>query len=78
MFKKFALAGNYKWVARLEEFVGIYNSRINRITKFAPKDINSENEYQIWKDSYKKVKKIVRKLKYKLGDFVRITRKKVI
>jgi hypothetical protein len=73
MWKEFSLNGNYKWIELLPKLINSYNNTKHSTIKIKPKDVTSKNEKQILKSVYKKIK-IFRQQKFKVGDFVRISR----
>ena len=73
MWKKFTEQGNYKWLEMLSKLVSEYNNRVHRTIGMKPVDVNKKNEQMILEKVYKEEYKRV-KLKYKVGDHVRIKR----
>lgn len=80
LYKYFSCNGSYKWVGKpLESIMHSYNNSVHRITKYKPTDVNKHNESTVLtniKDSQKTIK--VRKNKFNLGDYVRISKYKGI
>lgn len=77
MWKRFSLEGNYVWLDKLIDFTEFYNSRIHSKIKIAPCNVNKDNEEYILRNFFSPKFKLERKLRFKLGDHVRCTRKKV-
>lgn len=79
LYKYFSLNGNYKWLGKpLEVILESYNHTKHRTTKFKPIDVNKSNE-QVIKENILKTHKHVSipcKPKFKVGDYVRISRYK--
>lgn len=78
MWRRFSLEGNYVWIDKLQEFMETYNSRHHRTIGMAPIHVTKENEQHLRDTVFKNKNTIVRKCKFKVGDYVRTTRKKVI
>lgn len=77
MWKKFSFNGNYKWLNEYKTLVSMYNNKYHRTIKMKPADVNSLNEKQILKNCYNFLK-IYHPSKFKIGDYVRISRYKHI
>lgn len=77
MWKLFSLQGSYKWVGKLDDLVNEYNNTKHRTINMKPIDVNEKNEEFLIKNVYKNTQKIV-KSKYKIGDFVRVSKFKTI
>lgn len=78
MFKDFSLTSSYRWIDKLQTYIEFYNNRKHRTLKFLkPNQVNKENEASILKSCFSFPKRIEKKHKFSLGDFVRITRVKV-
>lgn len=60
----------------LQQLVDQYNSRQHRIIGMAPKDVNKNNERELWYKLYNDVVSHRAVFKYKTGDVVKIIRKK--
>lgn len=75
MWKEFSVQGNYKWINILPDIVNTYNNTIHRTTGLKPNSINKKNEQQVLTEVYNHLKIMdVHKPKFKLGDFVRISK----
>jgi hypothetical protein len=72
----FTKRGNYKWIDIIDDIVDVYNNTKHSTTKFKPIEINKSNEKFILETIYNKKKKnhILKKPKFKLGDYVRISK----
>lgn len=77
MWKRFSLQGNYEWFDKLQEFVDFYNSRFHRTIQMRPCDVRKDQEIYLRKKFFNPRQKLEKKLRFKLGDYVRTTRKKV-
>ena len=64
----------------LQDLVDGYNSSKHRSTSFAPNDVTPANEKKVRENLFPKIKKLKEHTKpvFKVGDSVRITRKKGI
>lgn len=70
------IKGNRKWIEILDEALEKYNNRKHRTLKMSPKEALKESNVQLLKNKvYRNIKKYVR-AKFKIGDFVRISRHK--
>jgi transposase InsO family protein len=80
MFRYFTSRGSHRWVDVLQDLIDGYNNSKHRSTSFAPNDVTSAVENVVRKKLYPKIKKEKEhsKPKFKVGDTVRITRKKGI
>jgi hypothetical protein len=78
----FTKRSNYKWVDIIDQIVDTYNHTKHSTTKLKPIEINKGNEKHILETVYdnnkKKIEKILKKPKFKLGDYVRISKYKKI
>lgn len=75
MWKKFSLQGNYKWINILDELIKDYNNSYHRSIRMAPKSVNKRNEKILLNTVYNNLKTF-KKGKYKINDFVRISKYK--
>lgn len=81
LFKLFSLNGNYRWYGKpLKDEINIYNQSRHRTTKFKPNEVNGSNAHLVMNNiKLAQVKsKKQDKIKFKLGDFVRISKYKSI
>ena len=78
MFKYFTSRGSHRWVDILQDLIDGYNHTKHSSTSFAPNDVTAANERIVRKKLFPKVKKLKEHSKaiFKIGDTVRITRKK--
>ncbi|XP_066600013.1 uncharacterized protein [Prorops nasuta] len=75
MWKGFTLNGNYKWRAMLQQLVDKYNSRKHRTIGMRPADVKPEHANKLLATVFSNIK-IVGRAKFKVGDFVRISKYK--
>ena len=75
MWKKFSFSGNYKWLPIIQSLIKDYNSIKHSTTKLPPEKITKKNENSILRNIYNEPK-IFQKSKYKVGNFVRISKHK--
>jgi len=73
MWKEFSLSGNYKWVEIVEKLVDKYNNTKHRTIKMKPCDVNKKNANQLLSTIYNHIK-VAAPAKFKVGDFVRISK----
>ena len=87
MWKRFSEEGTRRWIDMLPELMKEYNNRKHSVIKMTPKQaykLSKEEERKLWKSLYKepykniKSKEKINKLKpkFKVGDWVRISRVK--
>lgn len=78
MEKELLRQGNVKWVKLLPELIDKYLHNKHRTIQMAPADVNNQNEKKILKRIYKQYKIVRKKPKFKVGDFVRLSRQKLL
>ena len=78
MWKKFSLRGNYKWIDILPDLVSQYNSTYHRTIGMKPKDVTPSKVQQILSRVNKSQKRLINKVKFKIGDKVRVSKSKQI
>jgi hypothetical protein len=69
IYKHFSLEGKHVWFKHIHSLVGQYNNRTHRTIGMAPSEVTPETIL----NAYDMPKIAARKLKYKLGDTVRIS-----
>lgn len=77
MWKEFSMTGKYRWINIINELIHQYNNTKHRTIKMMPADVNKSNEKQILSSAYNRIK-LFKRGKYKVGDFVRISKYKHI
>lgn len=80
LYKCFSLNGSYHWLGLLEVVLKTYNNTKHRTIKYKPINVDKSNEYLI-KENIKKTYKYIsakseRTPKFKVGDYVRISKYK--
>ena len=80
MFRSFTARDSHKWIDILDDLVNGYNKTKHSSTKFAPNDVNDNNEQIVRNNLFPKVIKESKYLakNFKVGDTVRISTKKSI
>ena len=80
MYRSFTARGSHKWIDVLQDLVNGYNNTKHSSTKFAPNDVNDNNEHIVRKNLYPKIKKELKHIieHFKEGQTVRISTKKSI
>ncbi len=80
MYRMFTARGSHVWYNILDQLVDSYNNSYHRSIKRTPNQVNSSNETEVRKVLYPvdTRRTRARKGKFKIGDSVRITRKKSI
>jgi hypothetical protein len=68
----FVLVGKKKWISVLPKIIDAYNHTIHRSIGIRPVDVSSRNSFELWLKQNKT--QTVKKPKYKVGEFVRISR----
>lgn len=81
LYKSFSYNGNYKWLGQpLEVILKTYNNTKHQTIKYKPAEVNKYNEHDIKENINRTLKKIsslhTKKPKFKVGDYVRISKYK--
>lgn len=76
MWKMFSYEGSFKWINSIQKLVDEYNNTIHRTIKMKPVDVNVSCEKRLLRTVYRNDIKIDRNPKFKVGDFVRISKYK--
>ena len=77
MWKMFSAQGSYEWLDLLPKLLKKYNNKIHRSIGMKPKDVDIQNSKLVLAKLMPNQKKI-NKVKYKIGDHVRISKYKHI
>lgn len=77
------LQGSHKWIDSLQSIIDSYNTTKHRTIKMRPIDVNKKNESILLRTVYRtnqtlNVEKMNKKTKFKVGDYVRISKYKSI
>ena len=75
MFRAFTARGSHRWVDILDKLVDGYNDSYHRSIKMKPNEVNQSNESKVRRTLFPKLPRAA-KPRYKVGQTVRITRKK--
>lgn len=81
LWRQFNLQGSHKWLDNLQPIIDKYNATYHRTIKMRPNDVNSKNEKLLLETAYKNnhtLKPHGKKKKFKIGDYVRISKFKSI
>ena len=84
MYKYFTFRGSHRWIDVLPQIMEGYNGSIHRSIAMAPRDVNRENEMQLWDKQQSKGPQIVTRRRdeqhptFKVGESVRISHAKRI
>lgn len=78
MWKEFSKRGNYKWIDILDELINEYNNSYHSTIKMKPIEVNKDNEKEVLNNIYGDNKLKKEKPKFKLNDYVRISKYKGI
>lgn len=80
LWRQFNLQGSHKWLNHLQSIIDTYNSTTHRTIKMRPIDVDAQSQEHLLKTAYKQNRtlKSDRQIKFKLGDFVRISKFKSI
>lgn len=78
MWKKFSFRGSFKWIDILQSLVDEYNATKHRTIKMKPNDVGYDDENYLLNTVYRLNTgvSLQRKSKFKVGNFVRISRYK--
>jgi Integrase core domain len=74
MWKEFSLQGHYKWINLLSTIVENYNNKKHRTIKMKPRDVTKNHEKKLLDTVYNRIKISELNNKFKVGDFVRISK----
>lgn len=74
IWKAFSLQGSYQWLDLLDEIVNRYNNTKHTSIGIAPSKVNKKNEKSILNRFYNHIKMSDMKTKFKVGDYVRISK----
>jgi hypothetical protein len=77
MWKKFSFRGTHEWISILSDLIHEYNNTVHRTIGMMPSKVNKKNEKKLLQTVYSR-KKIFRKGKFKVGDYVRISKSKTL
>lgn len=80
MYRSFTARGTHNWIDILQNLINGYNQTQHSSTGFKPDDVKKSNERAVRKKLFPKIKKEAkyRTAFFKVGDTVRITRKKSV
>lgn len=76
MWQKLHLQGSYKWLKILKPLLDEYNNTKHSKIKMKPRDVTKDNEQELLDTVYNDRNVIRSKPKYKIGDYVRISKYK--
>lgn len=76
MWKYFSLRSTQEWIDILPQLVDQYNNTKHRTIKMKPNEVNEHNEEQLLLTVYNNSTPAMPKVKFKVGDFVRISKNK--
>lgn len=75
MYKQFTTRGSYEWFSILQSIVKSYNNTKHRTIGMKPQDVSKKHVKQIL-SRINKIKRPKKKLKFQIGDSVRISKAK--
>lgn len=78
MWKEFSLQGHYKWLDILPKIVQRYNNKKHRTTQMKPVKVTKKVEKLLLNTVYSRIKMTQLKTKFKIGDYVRISKRRGI
>ena len=78
MFRAFTKRGSHKWIDIVQDLVSGYNKTKHSSIGMAPDKVNKSNEKVVRKTLFPEKNKKLQKVKFKIGDSVRITRLKSV
>lgn len=76
MWKSFSLSGSYNWIDNLQKYLEFYNSRFHRTIGMPPIAVSVQNEAKLLNTVYNYSKEPVKKPKFSVGDYVRLSKYK--
>lgn len=77
IWQHFSLSGKYNWINNLQDLIKKYNNKIHRTIGMKPKDVGKKDEKRLLNTVFKE-SKISDRLKFHVGDFVRVSKFKHI
>jgi len=75
MWRMFTQTKSYRYIHVLDDLVASYNNTYHSTIKMTPSDVSPQNEDELFKRLYPKIR-VSSKRKFKVGDIVRLVRKK--
>ena len=78
MYRAFSARGNRKWIDIVDDLVKGYNNSKHRSIGMTPNQVTPENESEVFENLYPFVDRRLQKIKFRVGQTVRITRQKGI
>lgn len=80
LWKMFSFNGSHKWLNILQSVTSLYNNSVHRTIRMKPIDVNDENSEELMQTVYKYNNTLNTSInaKYKLNDYVRISKYKSI
>ena len=72
------VGGPKKWLDVLPKLLISYNGSRHRMIGMAPRDVNAENEFELWKTQQEQQPLKRKKHNFKIGQYVRVTKAKGI
>jgi len=77
MWRKFSIAGTYRWIELLDNLIKEYNNSKHRTIRMKPADVTLQDEQRLLNiHNFNHNSKARGKVKFKIGDCVRISRLK--
>lgn len=76
MWKEFSYRGSYKWIDILQTLIYEYNNTKHRTIQMKPNEVKYSDEKHLLNSVYRLNMPLKRKTKFKLGDYVRISKYK--
>lgn len=74
MWKEFSFHGHYRWIDLLADIVKKYNNMKHNTIGMEPAKVTKKYESKLLRTVYSKMKQVVKKTKFKIGDHVRISK----
>lgn len=79
LFREFSIQGSYKWVDILQDIIKRYNNSYHRTIKMIPSQVSPNDEsYLLSIHNSNQTNRKIGKIKFKVGDVVRISKIKAI
>lgn len=76
MWRMFSLNGNYIWIDKINDLLDVYNNRVHRTINMRPIDVRKKHEAHILNTAYNYNEKAVKKTKFNVNDYCRISKYK--
>jgi len=78
IFREFNLRGNYKWIEFYQKILYNYNNKVHSTIKMKPREVKGKEVEKKLLGSVYRIKKTILLPKFKLGDYVRVSKQRSV